>query len=145
MTDRPLRLRFAPSPTGYFHVGGARTALYNYILARRDGGTFILRIEDTDADRNRPEWTEGIERAMRWIGIDWDELYFQSERGALYADAAARLLADGRAYYCECTREVIDARTKGNARPGYDGSAARSTIARSRSPSSPCCRRSSAG
>jgi len=121
VTDRPLRLRFAPSPTGFFHVGGARTALYNHILARRDGGAFILRIEDTDAERNRPEWTDGIQRAMRWIGIDWDELYFQSERGALYAEAAARLFAAGHAYYCDCTREIIDARTKGNPTPGYDG------------------------
>ncbi|HEX9259551.1 MAG TPA: glutamate--tRNA ligase family protein, partial [Acidimicrobiales bacterium] len=121
MTLRPLRLRFAPSPTGYFHVGGARTALYNHILARRDGGAFVLRIEDTDAERNQPEWTEGIQRALRWIGIDWDELYFQSERAELYARAAERLVAGGQAYYCDCTRESVEARTKGNATPGYDG------------------------
>ena len=73
VTDRPVRVRFAPSPTGYFHVGGARTALYNWIFARQHGGTFVLRIEDTDAERNRPEWTEGILSALRWIGVDWDE------------------------------------------------------------------------
>jgi glutamyl-tRNA synthetase len=122
MTDRPLRLRFAPSPTGYFHVGGARTALYNRILATQHGGTLILRIEDTDAERNRSEWTQGILDALRWIGAEWDEgPYFQSERAALHRDAAARLHADGAAYYCDCTRDEVDARTKGNATPGYDG------------------------
>ena len=122
MTDRPLRLRFAPSPTGFFHVGGARTALYNRILATQHGGTLILRIEDTDAERNRPEWTQGIMDALRWIGAEWDEgPYFQSERAGLHRQAAERLHADGRAYYCDCTREQIEARTKGNATPGYDG------------------------
>jgi glutamyl-tRNA synthetase len=122
VSDRPLRLRFAPSPTGYFHVGGARTALYNRVIADQHGGTFVLRIEDTDTERNREEWTEGILRAMRWIGAEWDEgPYFQSQRHRLYADAADRLVAKNLAYYCDCTRELIDARTKGNARPGYDG------------------------
>jgi len=112
-------VRFAPSPTGYFHVGGAKTALYNWIYARQHGGTFVLRIEDTDAERNRDEWIDGIQSALRWIGVDWDEgPYFQSQRTALYADAAARLHQSGNAYYCDCTREAIDARTKGNERPG---------------------------
>jgi glutamyl-tRNA synthetase len=115
-------VRFAPSPTGYFHVGGAKTALYNWIYARQHGGTFVLRIEDTDAERNRDEWIDGIQSALRWIGVDWDEgPYFQSQRTHLYDDAASRLFASGQAYYCDCTREVIDARTKGAARPGYDG------------------------
>jgi glutamyl-tRNA synthetase len=117
-----MRLRFAPSPTGFFHVGGARTALYNRILATQHAGTLILRIEDTDAERNRPEWTQGIMDALRWIGADWDEgPYFQSERAALHRQAAERLYADGAAYYCDCTREQIEARTKGQATPGYDG------------------------
>ncbi len=117
-----MRLRFAPSPTGFFHVGGARTALYNRILATQHSGTLILRVEDTDAERNRPEWTQGIMDALRWIGADWDEgPYFQSERAGLHRQAAERLYADGAAYYCDCTREQIDARTKGNATPGYDG------------------------
>ena len=117
-----MRLRFSPSPTGYFHVGGARTALYNWLVARREGGVFILRIEDTDVERNRAEWVDGIQSAMRWLGLDWDEgPYFQSERTDLYAAAAARLVADGRAYHCECTREVIDARTRDRPTPGYDG------------------------
>jgi glutamyl-tRNA synthetase len=122
VTDRPARLRFAPSPTGYFHVGGARTALYNRVVADQLGGTFVLRIEDTDSERNRQEWTDGIQRAMQWIGAHWDEgPYFQSQREHLYAEAAERLVAHGRAYYCDCTREVVDARTKGSATPGYDG------------------------
>ena len=99
-----------------------RTALYNWIFARQHGGTFVLRIEDTDTERNRHEWIDGIQSALRWIGVEWDEgPYFQSQRTALYADAAARLYESGSAYYCDCTREVIDARTKGNERPGYDG------------------------
>ncbi|MBI3257361.1 MAG: glutamate--tRNA ligase, partial [Actinobacteria bacterium] len=89
------RTRFAPSPTGFLHVGGVRTALYNWLVARQAQGAFILRIEDTDAARNREEWVEGIFDSMRWIGLDWDELYRQSERGALYVDAAAKLEASG--------------------------------------------------
>ena len=78
-------MRFAPSPTGYFHVGGAQTALYNWIYARQHGGTFVLRIEDTDTERNRAEWIDGILSALRWIGVEWDEgPYFQSQRTALY-------------------------------------------------------------
>jgi glutamyl-tRNA synthetase len=122
MTDRPMRLRFAPSPTGYFHVGGARTALYNRILATQHGGTLILRIEDTDTERNSPEWTQGILEALRWIGVDWEEgPYFQSERAPLHREAAERLFAEGWAYYCDCTRDQIEARTKGSPTPGYDG------------------------
>ncbi|HEX4905948.1 MAG TPA: glutamate--tRNA ligase [Acidimicrobiales bacterium] len=122
MTDRPVRVRFAPSPTGYFHVGGTRTALYNWVLARQQGGAFILRIEDTDEERNREEWVEGIYDAMRWVGLDWDELYRQSERKALYEAAAQQLEASGRAYWCECTRDDVDARAKERGGPpGYDG------------------------
>ena len=121
MSTRPVRVRFAPSPTGFFHVGSARTALYNRIVASQAGGTFILRVEDTDAERNRPEWTEGIFTAMHWIGAPWDEgPYFQSERTELYADAMARLVAKGLAYYCDCTREALVART-GDQNKGYDG------------------------
>jgi glutamyl-tRNA synthetase len=117
-----VRVRFAPSPTGYFHVGGARTALYNWVFARQHGGTFILRIEDTDQERNREEWVEGIYDAMRWIGLTWDELYRQSERSALYEAAASQLEASGHAYWCDCTREAIDARAAARGGPpGYDG------------------------
>lgn len=116
-----MRVRFAPSPTGYFHVGGARTALYNVIFARQHAGTFVLRIEDTDTERNRPEWTEGILSALRWIGVDWDEgPYFQSERGDRHREAAQRLYDAGYAYYCDCTRDQVGARTKGQPGQGYD-------------------------
>jgi glutamyl-tRNA synthetase len=114
------RVRFAPSPTGFFHVGSARAALYNWFYARQQGGQLVLRIEDTDAERNKEEWVEGIFSAMRWLGLDWDELYRQSERTDLYREAAEKLFADGMAYYCDCTAEVVQERTKGNATPGYD-------------------------
>jgi glutamyl-tRNA synthetase len=122
MTSDSPRVRFAPSPTGYFHVGGARTALFNWLFARREGGVFILRIEDTDTERNREEWIDGIADALAWLGLDWDEGPFrQSERSHLYSDAAAKLLAGGHAYYCDCTREAVEERTRGSATPGYDG------------------------
>jgi glutamyl-tRNA synthetase len=101
-----LRVRFAPSPTGYLHVGGARTALFNWLFARRHGGTMLLRIEDTDAERNRPELVEGILDGLRWLGIDWDEgPYYQSQRLPLYSEAAQRLLQSGHAYLCYCPPE----------------------------------------
>lgn len=116
------RVRFAPSPTGILHVGGGRTALWNWLFTRRTGGTFVLRIEDTDSERNREEWVEGIYDALTWLGVTWDEgPYRQSERGELYAAAARRLFEGGHAYACDCTREAIDARTAANATPGYDG------------------------
>jgi glutamyl-tRNA synthetase len=112
----------APSPTGYFHVGSVRTSLYNWLYARQQGGTFVLRIEDTDAERNREEWVDMIYDALRWLGLEWDELYRQSERAELYAAAAAKLEAGGMAYWCDCTRDVIDARAaERGGPPGYDG------------------------
>jgi glutamyl-tRNA synthetase len=100
------RVRFAPSPTGYLHVGGARTALFNWLFARRENGTLILRIEDTDAERNRPELVEGILESMRWLGVNWDEgPYFQSQRLELYRAAAQKLLSKGAAYLCYCSPE----------------------------------------
>jgi glutamyl-tRNA synthetase len=99
-------VRFAPSPTGYLHVGGARTALFNWLFARNRGGVFILRIEDTDVERNRPELMEGILDGLRWLGLDWDEgPYHQSDRLAGYRAAAEKLLADGAAYLCYCPPE----------------------------------------
>ena len=115
------RVRIAPSPTGFFHVGNARTALYNYFFARQQGGTFILRVEDTDAERHVHEATDALQRSLRWLGMEWDEgPYFQSERGAIYREAIDKLLAGGHLYYCDCTREAVQARTAGNATPGYD-------------------------
>src|SRR5436305_13264960 len=104
-----MRVRFAPSPTGALHVGGARAALYNWLLARGNGGTFILRIEDTDVERSTPESEATIFRDLRWLGLDWDEgpdvggwrgPYRQSERLHLYETYARELLAAGDAYYC---------------------------------------------
>ncbi|MFY1577977.1 glutamate--tRNA ligase [Verrucosispora sp. WMMD703] len=118
-----VRVRFAPSPTGMFHVGGARSALQNWIYARQQGGVFVLRIEDTDAARNKPEWTEGILSALDWIGIErgsYEGPYFQSSYAGEHRAAARRLYEAGRAYYCDCTREAVQART-GNQYTGYDG------------------------
>lgn len=104
-TDKP-RVRFAPSPTGYLHVGGARTALFNWLFARHEGGTFILRVEDTDVERNKPELVDGILDGLRWLGLDWDEgPIFQSKRLELYRAAAEKLLAAGAAYHCYCAPE----------------------------------------
>ena len=115
------RVRFAPSPTGYLHVGGARTALFNWLFARHYGGTLILRVEDTDLERSSAEMVEGILQGMRWLGLDWDEgPYYQSQRVAIYRENAARLVASGHAYYCFCTREVLEQRRAAatNAGPG---------------------------
>jgi glutamyl-tRNA synthetase len=113
--DKP-RVRFAPSPTGYLHVGGARTALFNWLFARRECGTLVLRIEDTDAERNKPELVEGILDGLRWLGIGWDEgPVFQSQRLEMYRAAAAKLLASGAAFSCYC---------KGAAYAGGDAASA---------------------
>ncbi len=123
-TNAP-RVRFAPSPTGYLHVGGARTALFNWLFARHFGGTFILRIEDTDFERSSEEMVEGILEGMRWIGLDWDEgPFFQSQRLALYRATAEKLVAAGHAYYCFCTKEELEQRraaaTAAGRPPMYD-------------------------
>lgn len=120
------RVRFAPSPTGYLHVGGARTALFNWLFARHFGGTLILRIEDTDLERSTEEMVEGILQGMRWLGLDWDDgPYFQTKRMDLYRAAGARVLASGHGYYCFCTKEQLeDRRAKATAEgrtPKYDG------------------------
>src|SRR6201987_962821 len=97
------RVRFAPSPTGYLHVGGARTALFNWLFARHEGGTLLLRIEDTDVERNRPELVEGILEGLKWLGVEWDEgPYFQSQRLEMYRAAGEKILASGPAYACYC-------------------------------------------
>lgn len=126
MTEAAPRFRFAPSPTGYFHVGGARTALYNWALARRLGGRFVLRIEDTDEARNHPDWTTGIIDALAWLGIaDTDPTfegpYFQSAFAEAHVAAAERLFATGHAYYCDLTTDEIQQRAKAEGRPGYGG------------------------
>ena len=112
-----VRVRFAPSPTGYLHVGGARTALFNYFFAKRYNGKFILRIEDTDTERLKEDSVSQILSSMKWLGINWDEgpevggeygPYFQSERQGIYAKETNRLLEEGKAYYCFCTEEDIE-------------------------------------
>lgn len=101
-----VRVRFAPSPTGYLHVGGARTALFNWLFARKHRGTVVLRIEDTDAERNKPELVEGIIDGLKWLGVDWGEgPFYQSQRTQLYQDAARKLLASGSAFLCYCPPE----------------------------------------
>ena len=105
MTSPPTRprVRFAPSPTGYLHVGGARTALFNWLFARHENGTLLLRIEDTDVERNKPELVDGILAGLRWLGIEWDEgPFFQSQRLEMYREAAERILASGAAFACYC-------------------------------------------
>src|SRR6187431_1683538 len=115
------RVRFAPSPTGYLHVGGARTALFNWLYAKRHGGVFVLRIEDTDVERSSADMVTGILDGLQWLGLDWAEgpltggphaPYFQSERLHRYREAAARLLGEGRAYYCFCTADRLSAERK---------------------------------
>jgi glutamyl-tRNA synthetase len=125
MSDTP-RYRFAPSPTGFFHVGGARTALYNWALTLRTGGTFVLRIEDTDESRNSPEWTQGIINALSWLGIDsshpqFEGPYFQSANADLHVAAAHRLYEQGNAYWCDLTADQIQERAKASGKQGYDG------------------------
>jgi glutamyl-tRNA synthetase len=101
-----VRVRFAPSPTGYLHVGGARTALFNWLFARQQRGTMILRVEDTDAERNKPELVQGIIDGLIWLGVDWDQgPFFQSQRLELYREAAKKCLANGSAFLCYCAAE----------------------------------------
>ena len=121
-----IRVRFAPSPTGYLHVGGARTALYNWLFARHHGGVFILRIEDTDADRSKPELSQAILESMKWLGLDWDEgPFYQSERLERYRHVAADLERRGHAYPCFCLPDELQAkraRAEAEKRPWkYEG------------------------
>ncbi|HEY7284813.1 MAG TPA: glutamate--tRNA ligase [Vicinamibacterales bacterium] len=124
---RSVRVRFAPSPTGYLHIGGARTALFNWLFARRHGGVFVLRIEDTDTERSSAEMIDGILDGMRWLGLDWDEgpkiggphaPYLQSERVERYRALAAQLVRDGHAYYCYCTQAELTAKREAAEKAG---------------------------
>ena len=133
MTPTPMntalhdtRVRFAPSPTGYLHVGGARTALFSWLFARHTGGTFVLRIEDTDFGRSSEEMVAGILDGLRWLGIEWDEgPFYQSQRLPLYTATARKLLDSGHAYHCFCTREELELRrataAEAGKTPRYDG------------------------
>ncbi len=122
----PVRVRFAPSPTGFLHVGGVRTALFCWLFARHHKGQFILRIEDTDRARSTPEAVELILEGMRWLGLDWDEgPFYQTERDDLYKEGVDKLLADGNAYPCYCTAEELTEKREAAMRekrvPRYDG------------------------
>jgi len=126
MTHDKIVTRFPPSPTGYLHIGGARTALFNWLFARQKKGKFILRIEDTDKERSTDEATRAIVESLEWLGIDWDEgPYFQSQRYPIYLGMVERLLATGKAYYCHCTAEELDVRREAakalGLKPKYDG------------------------
>ena len=121
-----IRTRFAPSPTGYLHIGGARTALFSWLYARHHGGEFVLRIEDTDQQRSTDESTKAILDAMTWLGLNWDDgPYFQAQRVDLHRDMVQKLISEGKAYYCTCTPEELEEKRKqalatGN-KPKYDG------------------------
>ncbi|HKZ29420.1 MAG TPA: glutamate--tRNA ligase family protein, partial [Acidimicrobiia bacterium] len=129
-----VRVRIAPSPTGFLHVGNARAALFNWLYARHTGGTFILRIDDTDPTRSEKEYEDDVLVGLEWMGLDWDEgvevggphgTYRQSDRLDRYAEVAGHLLATGDAYYCFCTPAELDERRKEaqaqGRPPGYDG------------------------
>jgi glutamyl-tRNA synthetase len=135
-----VKVRFAPSPTGYLHIGGARTALFNYLFARHNNGKFVLRIEDTDRERSTKESEQEILDSMRWLGLDWDEgpgksaddsMYYQTRRLGVYHKYADKLLSEGKAYKCFCTKEELDAeRKKAEAEKRafkYDGRCSRLT------------------
>jgi len=129
VVSEPVRVRFAPSPTGYFHVGSARTALFNYLFSRVMRGEMILRIEDTDKERSKPEYEEDIVESLKWLGIEYGQMYRQSERTDIYRKYIEQLLDKGFAYYCFCTPEELEAKrqyqlSEGLA-PTYDGRCAK--------------------
>ncbi len=126
MNNKEVVTRFPPSPTGTLHIGGARTALFNWLFARHHNGKFILRIEDTDRTRSTKEDTEVIIESMKWLGLDWDEgPYFQSQRTDIYNEMIERLLSSGKAYYCHCSPEELEKKRieakKEGLKPKYDG------------------------
>ncbi|MEI2781292.1 MAG: glutamate--tRNA ligase [Candidatus Competibacter sp.] len=121
-----VKTRFAPSPTGYLHIGGARTALFSWLYARRHGGPFVLRIEDTDLERSTPEAVNAILEGMNWLGLDYDEgPFYQTQRFDRYREVLQQLLREGKAYYCYCTREELEAlreeQRSRKEKPRYDG------------------------
>jgi glutamyl-tRNA synthetase, bacterial family len=126
MMTTGIRTRFAPSPTGFLHIGGARTALFNWLFSRHHGGEFVLRIEDTDQERSTDESTRAILDAMTWLGLNWDEgPYFQAQRVDLHRQMVQKLIDEGKAYFCICTSEELEAKRKAalasGKKPKYDG------------------------
>lgn len=134
--ESKIRTRFAPSPTGFLHIGGARTALFNWLYARHVGGTFILRIEDTDQQRSTDESTQAILDAMTWLGLDWDEgPFFQAQRVEAHRAMVEKLIEEGRAYICTCSPEVLEEKRKvalaEGRKPKYDGACREKNLKRS--------------
>ncbi len=132
----PIRTRFAPSPTGYLHIGGARTALFNWLFARHNGGEFVLRIEDTDQQRSTEESTRAILDAMTWMGLNWDEgPHFQAQRVDLHRKMVQKLLDEGKAYVCTCSPEELETKRKealaSGRKPKYDGTCRDKRLAKS--------------
>lgn len=126
MSESKVTVRFAPSPTGKLHLGSCRTAVFNWLYARHSGGRFILRIEDTDLSRSQEAYTQSFLNDMKWLGMDYDEFHKQSDRFPLYREYCDRLVKEGKAYVCGCTREAMDARAAANGAEGetalrYDG------------------------
>ena len=126
MSQESVVTRFPPSPTGYLHIGGARTALFNWLFSRQRGGRFVLRIEDTDRERSSDEATGAILESMEWLGLDWDEgPFFQSRRLDIYDATIEKLLSIGQAYHCHCTPEILEQKRKEASskglKPKYDG------------------------
>ena len=133
---KKIRTRFAPSPTGFLHIGGARTALFNWLFARHHDGEFVLRIEDTDQARSTDESTKAILDAMTWLGLNWDEgPYFQAQRVDLHREMVQKLINEGKAYYCTCTPEELEIKRKqalaAGKKPKYDGTCRDKKLARS--------------
>ncbi len=121
-----IRTRFAPSPTGFLHIGGARTALFSWAYARKHGGEFILRIEDTDVERSTPEAVQAILDGMNWLGLDYDQgPFYQMQRMERYKQVIQKMLDEGKAYHCYCSREELDAmrasQMAANLKPRYNG------------------------
>ncbi|MGD9125376.1 MAG: glutamate--tRNA ligase, partial [Desulfarculaceae bacterium] len=121
-----IRTRFPPSPTGALHLGGARTALFNWLFSRHHGGDFVLRLEDTDRERSRPEHVDSILKALEWLGLDWDEgPYYQTQRFERYQEVIAKMVEQGRAYWCHCTPEQVKQKREqalaAGGKPMYDG------------------------
>lgn len=107
-SSKKVKVRFAPSPTGPLHVGSARTALFNWLFAKANDGKFVLRIEDTDIERSKPEFEEDIKEGLSWLGLEWDEYYRQSERSDIHKESLEKLLVEGKIYYCFCTKEELE-------------------------------------
>ena len=136
MANEKVRTRFAPSPTGFLHIGGARTALFNWLYTRGCGGTFILRVEDTDQVRSTDESTKAILDAMTWLGLNWDEgPYFQAERVAIHREMVQKLIDEGKAYFCTCSPAELEAKRKKalaeGRKPKYDGTCRKRGLSRS--------------